>query len=326
MKHPFLINLLDPEDCISVHEDIDRDNNFLKERLRLILPPVGPDENNEVTDSLFFKGNEAHHHVHTRGYETFFVGDGEIELTVRGRKCHVTDGDIIHIGPWDAHRMIWLKDTPWRGVFHQMNITQAMVDKMLVQENCPDTGDDDYYLQIYRESNQAINKPSPVAVDVPKSEITEVRTPDFAFATHKFDGITLRQKVGRWETGGVKEIWELVLEDGFYAKWSKPNPLAYVYYIKEGSVRFSVYGNEFVAPHDSIVHIPTYAVHSFKSEGSSVMYDLAGGSMTLDFISDCESYKAISPEKLEDKEFFFKLAESYKCYVTEWGVAEQCKG
>ena len=319
MKHPFLINLLDPEDCLSVHEDRDKDNDFLKERLRLILAPSGPDENNEVTDSVFFKGNEAHHHVHTRGYETFFVGDGEIELTVRGRKCHVTNGDIIHIGPWNPHRMIWLKETPWRGVFHQMNITQAMVDKMLVIDNCPDLGNDEYFLQVYRDSNQAINKPAPVAVDVPKSEITEVRTPEFAYATYQFDGITMRQKVGRWETGGVKEIWELNMEDGFYVKWGKPNPSTYVYYVVKGSVRFNVYGSEFLAPHDSIVRVPTYAIHSFRSEGKSIMYDLAGEAMMFDFLQDCESYKVYSPEKIDNREFLLELAKAYKCHVTEWG-------
>ena len=323
MKHPFLVNLLDPEDCISTHEDFDRGRSFLKERLRLILAPVGPDENNEVTDSLFFEGNEASHHTHTRGYETFFVGDGEIELTVRGRKCHVTNGDIIHLGPWNAHRMKWLKDTPWRGVFHQINITQAMVDKMLVSDNCADLCDDDYLLKLYRETSKSIKKPAPVAVETPKSEITEVRTPEFAHATYQFDGVSLRLKVGRWETGGVKEIWEINMEDGFYVKWGNPNPLSYIYYVTEGSVKFSVYNNEFIAPHDSIVRIPSYAIHSFQSLGKSVMYDISGETMTLELLLDYTSYQTYEPELLKDKGFLSELAGKYKCFITEWGCGKK---
>ena len=320
MKHPYLINLLDPEDCISVHEEIERSSGFMKERLRLILAPVGPDENHEITDSIFFKDNKAGYHIHTRGYETFFIGDGEIELAVRDKKCRITNGDIIHFGPWNGHSMKWLKDTHWRGVFHQANITQATINKMLVSNNCPDLGDDAYYQQLYYATSQKISKPFSVSVEVPKSEIPEVRTPDFALATFKFDGITLRMKVGRWETGGIKEIWEINLEDGFFVKWGNPNPLSYIYYVTEGRVRFKVFNDEFTAPHDSIVHIPNYAIHSFQSEGKSVMYDISGEAMTHEFLEDYTSYKTFEPEKLKDREFLFDLAKKYKCYFTEWGI------
>jgi quercetin dioxygenase-like cupin family protein len=315
---PYLINLNDPSDCLGKFVDEDRDRNFTKEHLTLLLTITGPEEIHEVTRSVFYKNNEISNHMQRFGFETMFVRGGEIEVTVRGKKCRVTDGDILHFGCYNAHRMVWLEDTPWLGFFHNMNICQPMADKMLVNENYPDMTEAEI-AEIYRESYDCCYLAPPIAAEVPKSEVSEVRTPEFAFATFTFDGLEMRQKVGRWETDGMYEIWEFNMEDGFRAGCGEPNPKNCIYYVKEGNVRFRVFNKEFVAPKDSIVHIPPYATHSFQSDGKSVMYDTYSSTMYFDLISEWKSYEANEPEKLQDKAFIDSLKKKYNCCITEWG-------
>ena len=314
---PYLIDLNDPNDCICKYVDFDRDRNFTKEHLDLLLTITGPNEIHEVTKSVFYKSNEISNHMQQSGFETMFVRDGDIEVTVRGRKCRVTAGDIMHFGCYNAHRMVWLEDTPWVGFFHNMNIHQPVADKMLVNENYPDLTEAEI-AEIYRESYDCYYLANPIADNVPKLEIQEIRPPEFAFATFTFDGVEMRQKIGRWETNGIYEIWEFNMEDGFRIDSGKPNPKASIYYVTEGSVHFKVFNNEFIAPKDSVVHIPAYATHSFQSTGKSVMYDTYSSTMYYDLICEWKSYEAYAPEKLEDKEFVESLKKKYNCYITEY--------
>ena len=315
---PYLINLNDLNDYVKKYVDEQRDQHFIKEHLYLLLTITGPEEIHEFASSVFYKGNENHYHMQRYGYETMFVRGGAMDVTVRGRTCRVTEGDILHFGCYNAHRMVWLEDTPWLGFFHNMNICQPLEDKMLLNENRPDLTEADIDV-LYWESYGVAYMPKPVTVNVPKSEVSEVRTPEFAFATFTFDGLEMRQKIGRWETDGMYEIWEFNMEDGFRAGCDKPNPKNCIYYVKEGNVRFKVFNKEFVAPKDSIVHIPSYATHSFQSDGKSVMYDTYSSTMYFDLISEWKSYEANAPEKLKDKAFIDSLKKKYNCYITEWG-------
>lgn len=320
MKHPYMINLKDPDDCIGKYVDMDRDADFVKERMDLLLEILGPGETCEVTRSVFYKDNEAHCHMAKRGFETFVVGEGEFEVTVRGRRCRVSKGDILHFGSFNAHRMKWLKDTPWIGLFHNMNISQPTKDKMLLSEKCPEMNDKEL-ADVFSASYDLYDLAPPVTTDVQKTEIYEVRPKGFAFAEFEYDGVALRQKVGRWETDGIYEIWEYDMEDGFLAGNSRPDPNPCVYYVTGGSVRFKVFDDEFIAPEESIVHIPPYGIHSFRSEGKSSLLSLKGGAMLFDLISEWKSYEANDPEKLKDAVFVGELKKKYNCYITDWGRA-----
>jgi len=315
---PYLIDLNDPNDCIGKYIDEHRDSNFVKERLDLLLMLPEPGNLHEIAKSVFYKGNENHYHMHRRGYETMFVRGGEIELTIRGMKCRVTGGDIIHLGCYNAHRMVWLQDSPWIGLFHNMYVCKSLDDKMLLNENCPDMTEAEID-ESYWESYDVYYMPKPDAAEAPESGVQEVRAPGFAFATFDSDGVKMRQKVGRWETGGLYDIWELNMEDGFCGGCGKPNPKACIYYVTEGIVDFKVFDKEFRAPKESIVHIPAYATHSFKSIGNSVMYDTFSGTLIHDLASEWKSYEINAPEKLKDKEFVDALKKKYNCYITQWG-------
>ena len=316
---PYLIDLNDPDDCIGKFVDMDHNAGFVKERMNLLLEILGHEETHEVTNSIFYKDNIAHCHMANHGFETMFVGDGEFEMTVRGRRCIATKGDILHFGTHNAHGMKWLKDTPWVGFFHKMNISQPTRAKMLLSEKCPELSDAEL-AEVFSASYDLIDLLDPVPVDVPKSEIYEIRPPEFAFATFEFDGLTMRQKVGRWETDGMYEIWEFNMEDDFRARDDRHDPNPCVYYVTDGSIRFKVFNDEFTATKDSIVYIPQYGMHSFQSEGKSVMFSAMGGAMFFDLISEWKAYEAKEPEKLKDEAFVSALKKKYSCCFAEWWV------
>ena len=53
-----------------------------------------------------------------------------------------------------------------------------------------------------------------------------------------------RLKVGRWETKGHKEIWQLVAEPGFELSWSHKNPFYSLFVVQEGTVEVRIDGME----------------------------------------------------------------------------------
>lgn len=319
MKHPYLINLNDPEDVIAHYIDCDRDAGFVKERMDLLVENLDYDNTHELTRSVFYPTNVMENHVAKRGCETMIVLGGEIELVSRGRRCHVTKGDIMHFGAFSSHRMHWLKETPWIGYFNKMNITRPAKDKDLLSRNCPEMTDEEL-ADIFGESYDLYYLAEPVAVDTPKSEIETVRTPDFAFATFDIGGAILRQKVGRWETEGEFELWDVHMEPGFYASSPKPCPRPCIFYVTEGNVKFKVFNEEFEAPADSIVHLPPYAVFSFEALKKSKMYDYSIGCMLYDYLSEIKSYRVNNPEKLKDEAFVKALQKKWGCYITEYGM------
>jgi len=319
MKHPYLINLNDPDDIIVGYIDRDRDAGFDKESINLLVENLDFDCTHELTRSVFYENDVMENHVAKRGCETMIVGDGEIELVSRGRRCHVTKGDIMHFGAFESHRMRWLKDTPWVGYFNKMNIIQPARDKDFLSKNCPEMTDEDL-ANIFAESYDLYYLAEPVAVDTPKSEIENVRTPEFALAEFDVGGALLRQKVGRWETEGEFELWEVNMKAGFYAKSPKPCPKPCIFYITEGSVKFKVFNEEFVAPADSVVHLPPYAVFSFEALEDTKMYDYVIGCMLYDYLSEIQSYETFEPDKFKEGTIVKELQKKWGCYITEYGM------
>jgi hypothetical protein len=129
-------------------------------------------------------------------------------------------------------------------------------------------------------------------VKAPKSEIYEIRPPEFAFATFTFDGVTMRQKIGRWETDGMYEIWELQMEDGFYSsqQQAKPQGLCLLCY---GGQR-SLQGFEQRVHRAQAKHRPLPALcHPFFPVCGQVR-DVRNGQQhdaVSDLLSEWESYK-----------------------------------
>ena len=49
--------------------------------------------------------------------------------------------------------------------------------------------------------------------------VAQLRPSGMGIREYEFDGVRMHLKVAKYETEGVKEIWELFMKPGFYCEW-----------------------------------------------------------------------------------------------------------
>jgi len=310
----YLIRMYEPEDWLrTVDEGTQVVNDFVF--------PMGPHEKNEFSDTIYHVNAEVPYHEHRKGHETFFVPKGRVECVVRGKRFVMEAGDILHLPPYVAHGFKHLEEgTVWRELFHELDMAQRIVNKNRIKNNYGDLYDDPEFQTIYQGDYNRIMRTAPIPEDVDKREMWEMRTPGFSYNTFTRDGLILKLVVGRWELGGIKEIWEAGLDKGVYAKWEYPHPEHELYYITKGRFRFKVMSDEFEAYPDCLVSIPPYSLFELEAlEDGSKLYDCGGSARLLDLLEDLGAYEIREPEKLKDKSFVKQLLRHTDCWVTGFG-------
>lgn len=314
MEKRYLIRMNEPSDWLR-HWDEGTQvvNDFIL--------PRGPYEKDEMSDTIYHKDAEVPYHQHKKGYETFMIAKGSVECFIRGKHFVANTGDIIHLAPYTPHGFRFLEEgTIWRELFQEINMAQGIMNKNTVRGHYESYMDDDEFMEMYRLGNKGLARETPVAVDVEKETMHEVRTPDFAFSEYKGNGYELKLKVGKWETNGVKEIWQAKLLKGVNVKFEYPHKNWELYYITKGSVQFTILDETFVAGPDCLVHIPPFHKHSWKVLEDTELFDYGGEMDLMALMEDYDSIKKYKPEKLKDKEFMTSFLRKYSCYVTDYSV------
>lgn len=313
MKSNYLIRMTEPSDWLRTYDEGTQNvNDFIL--------PIGPYEINEMSDTIYHKNASVDYHEHAKGYETFFIREGRVECTMRGKRFIADKGDILHIPPYVAHGFVFLEEgTIWRELFQEMNMAQGIRNKNRIKNSYSGLYEDPDFRTIYRQAHHNFTREKPVAVEVPKESMWELRTPDFAYSTFRLNGVALRLVIGRWECNGVKEVWKADLEKGFKVCWDYPNPNDELYYVCSGRVGCKVLDEEFEAGPDCLIHIPPYTSHRFEALEDSQIYDCGCAARLLDLLEDIESLKQYQPEKLEDKDFMTQYKRQYNCWVTYCG-------
>jgi mannose-6-phosphate isomerase-like protein (cupin superfamily) len=157
-------------------------------------------------------------------------------------------------------------------------------------------------------------------VDVDKHSMHEVRTPEFAYSEYSGDGYNIKLKIGKWETNGVKEIWQASVKKGLEVRYDYPHANWELYYVMQGALEVTVLGETFVAGPDCLVHIPPFHAHSIRVLEDTELLDYGGETDLLALMEDLDSLKANQPEKLEDGAFMQSFKRKYRCYVTDCHV------
>lgn len=284
----------------SLH-DFDEYYGGKKSHSQYYIEPYGPWEHNEMLDTFYIDpGNAMCYHEHERGAETFLVDGGSVELEIMGKRCILTKGDIVHLPPYVPHKFTWLEaGTIWRELFQQMR----MVDECLEGLRFKEYHREEFDMAKDGQSTSSLYYDyTPVAVDVPKTEMYHVRPYDFGLSTFKFPGVELRLKVGRWETKGHKEIWQLVCDPGFELSWGFDNPFWGLFIVQEGQVEVRIDGMEpFVANERDILHVPNYLAGEIYAPDGAVLFDYNCEAFGLRALEELQSVATFAPEELEAK-------------------------
>ena len=69
----------------------------------LFIAPVGETLNNEMSDVYYQENAFVPYHEHSKGYETFSIDRGSVEVTINGKRSVAEAGDLIHIEPYMSH-------------------------------------------------------------------------------------------------------------------------------------------------------------------------------------------------------------------------------
>ncbi len=309
----YLINAYDEKDWLYVLDDG-------TECVHQFTLPEGPLQKNEMSDTLYHAGDSAGYHEHERGVETFYVARGSVEVIIRGKRCIAEVGDMIHLMPHTPHGFVFLEEgTVWRELFQEIDMIGGTINKNHIKDNFPGLYESPEFRERYLNKLKNLRREPPVVKDVSKDQLHEIRPRDFAFSRYQFDGIDLKLKVGRWETHGVKEIWQATLRKGVRINWDTPYDETGLYFVAGGSVKFNVLGESFVAKADSIVKIPPYSTYSLEVlEDDTVVFDYNCASKLCALLEDYESIMQNDPERLASKEDLGAFMREYECYVTAY--------
>ena len=231
----------------------------------LFIAPVGETLNNEMSDVYYQENAFVPYHEHSKGYETFSIDRGSVEVTVNGKRSVAEAGDLIHIEPYMSHGFRFLEEgTIWRELFLGMDMYGGILEKQLIDRSYPEKLKDDAFMAGYRLKHHTKRLGEPEPEVVPKEGLPQIRPKGKGIACFAFDGIVCSQKVGRHETGGAKEIWEFVIDKGICVEWDAPHPDWDLYVVKEGRVEVSVLGETFTANARDILHVPPYTGYYMK--------------------------------------------------------------
>ena len=324
MKNKYLIRMEEPEDCLIVSDNGDI-------YYRMFLDPVTKLLKNEFDCMQFHtpSSKPIEYHEHDQGSETFFVTQGKFLCCCMGRGFYMGPGDILHIQPWMGHGFVPAEPES------RLNILFTGMDQQVITQNwkrlleCyPGVYEDLAFKGKFREFNGSVtSRTLPAPSEVPKEQIQQLRPAGTCLRSHSFDGIDLRLKVARYETEGVKEIWDLHMMPGFYCKWDDFLPEFRLFYVKSGKVRCSVKTSStetlvFDAMEENIVAIPPYTPFEFEVIEEARMFDMDCAARLQDLCEEIGSLLQSDPGKAEDKAALLPLFKEYGFNCTDVGYLQ----
>lgn len=314
-KYKYLIEAFNPECWIY-------DLTDGGETVHQFTLPEGKYEKNECSDTIYVNGTVTPYHEHREGVEVFLISRGHVEATIRNKRTIVDKGDIIVIPPYVGHGFIHYDDGEgmvWRECFQEIDMSGGIERKCRIKENY---GDELYYEPEFRKrylaANNDIARIAPEPMDVKKEEVSEVRPYDFGLSTYTFGKLTLKQKVGRWETHGVKEVWSLQAGKGVSLEWEDPYGASEVFLVTKGKTHWKILDQEFDAIADNYIQVPAYSKHSFEVlEDDTELLDLGCSALLNDMLEEYTALLKREPERMKKKEEVKEVLRKFDCFLTD---------
>ncbi len=287
-------------------------------------PAFGPEQKDEVGDITIFgatvekeyhtKHYEVQYHEHLDGCETFFIVEGDWEVMSMGEKYKAYPGDILHVQPFQGHGLRALCDYARVIVLFQgKDMRYAKERSDYLNAHFPELAQTPEYKNLIRTVGNNQNRDGSYYYDTaPEGDSSALRRFGKGIRTHEMPGLTLNLTVARYETHGVKEIWEACMKKGLKLEFPMPRYDHRLFWVREGSVKFNIDGTEFAAKPDMLVYVPPYHTFTFEAEEDSNMVDLSCPYVLQDLLEELRLLKAKRPEKLDDEAFMSELLAAYK--------------
>lgn len=267
----------------------------------------------EMSDTFYCAGDEIPYHEHNRGHEVFLIDGGRVEVTSRGLRTVADTGDIVFIPPCTSHGFKYLDEpTIWREWFQGIKMNEGLLEQRRFREYGDASISAAHFDQkIARRLGTDWFSFKPVARDVPKEEILNIRPYDFAYETFEFPGVKMLQKIARYEMGGNIEFWQYRMEKGFTITANMWNAHGVRLAVFAGSVEVKVPGHDtFIAKQHDIINIPAYMPCEITAvEDGTVVYDYACKGYLFRALEHIRAMQAAGDPILKDAEALAQLFE-----------------
>ena len=256
-------------------------------RTDLYIPPYGPNQINEIRDyTASESGTTVNYHYSDQGAETFTVMKGRVQVVMNGKRFILEEGDIFNVEAWCPCSMTFLEaDT-------------------VVREMCTNRNNKEYDL------------PDPAdRVDTDKETVPEVAVKGKGIYEFGVEGIALALKVGRWQLGGLKEVWECRVGKGYRLEFSDRSDNEGLYMIRSGRFKVEVDGKGFAAGADDgdLIHIPANTAYSLTAlSDDCVVQDFNVSCHLFRLLEMIEAARDYFPEKLKERAYIDYLFEANK--------------
>lgn len=232
--------------------------------VNVLQMPQGLGADNEIGNTVYEKGGFVPYHDHESGYETFLAWS-PIEATINGRRFLMEKGDLLQISPGVNHGFRHLEEgSVWQELFLGIQMYGPTAFHKNMDLYHPELKEDKAFQDRLKERDYGtyLREEEPEAEPAEKHEIPQLKPHGWAFASYAFPGVTCNLKIGRWEYGGVKEIWELRVRAGVGLEWfpfGEWNLLS----VLEGEIDVVTDNSHFIAQARDIVNIHPYLGHRF---------------------------------------------------------------
>lgn len=293
----------------------------------LYVEAYGIHSNNEVSDYRVKGGDKVSAHIHRYGFELFTILSGSVECSLGAKRCMAYPGDMILVRPYVPHAFIYREDnTVWQETVVALSLYENERAFGRLVQNCPENIEDRAFMVKFQNGNGRKDY-----YEIPAMEAEEVAPEHMPFLVRKEDcykryempGIELRLKFGRWDLGGLKELWEYRMKKGFCMKTDfVRSPDQFI--VKSGSVRVEVqHLQPQIARAGDVIHIPNYTQHSITAlEDDTVVHDCNCEMELLMMLEEYTRNSANHPALVNNEAYIEELKQKYDCPVHWWGIVE----
>ena len=316
MEYQYLIDLNDEKNWLFPIVNREANGNVWEEA-RTVHFPMGKESLLRVTDSVFHPQPSAHCHYHREAYEIFFWSMAPLDFYSEGKVARVEPGSITLHRPYEPHGFGFHALTRKVGFFHRMDMTlEDGTCGALLREKRPDARKQPDFPKVGPVLPDIIRAEDPV--DWPRvswEEMDCVRHISRPLAVERFDGVTMKMLIARWETGGVKEVWAAEMEKGFCAE-SNPYPLkTEMLYVTEGEIKVTVYDDTFIAHKECIVKLPKYGEYRIEALSDAVVHDVGGQTEWFLLFRNRSSIQTADPARFADATAMRELKFRHQCEI-----------
>jgi quercetin dioxygenase-like cupin family protein len=313
-SNPYLLRTAHPEDCVCVH------GSGTALEVRDFFLPVEDIQKDEITCMMFHELADKpniNYHQHTSGNETFIPISGKIEIIAQGIHTYMIPGDIFHVQPYMSHGFRALeKDSAMMCLFQGFDMINLVNNRIAAQRKHPDVINDPAYRAAYNKLSHKLDREVPDPIERPREEVFCLRREGTGLFEYRYPGVDLYLKVGRWETHGLKEIWEADMKKGVRVEWGEIHGDYRLFFINKGVVDFTIDGDKFTIDEEALVRVPPLLTFSLECQTDARVYDL-----------DCPDFLHSMLEELgdpqkerrpKDPEKLRELKDKFSCSVTSY--------